>query len=85
MRAYTAGSAYAAVLDDRVGTLEVGKAADLVVLSQDLFSVPPECDLGHPRRHDDGRRAVVYRDDAAGPAPAVVADLRHRLRPRRPS
>ena len=42
VRAYTAGSAHAAFMDDLVGTLEVGKAADLVVLSQDLFSVPPE-------------------------------------------
>jgi predicted amidohydrolase YtcJ len=42
VRAYTLGSAYVAFLDDRVGTLEVGKEADLVVLSQDLFSVPHE-------------------------------------------
>jgi predicted amidohydrolase YtcJ len=42
VRAYTLGSAYAGFLDDRVGTLEVGKAADLVVLSQDVFTIPPE-------------------------------------------
>ncbi len=40
--AYTRGSAYAAFMDDRVGTLEVGKYADLVVLSQDVFSVPSD-------------------------------------------
>jgi predicted amidohydrolase YtcJ len=40
LRAYTLGSAQVAFLDDRAGTLEVGKEADLVVLSQDLFSVP---------------------------------------------
>ena len=40
--AYTRGSAYAAFADAQVGTLEVGKFADLAVLSQDLFSVPPE-------------------------------------------
>jgi predicted amidohydrolase YtcJ len=40
VQAYTLGSAYVAFLDDRVGTLEVGKEADLVVLSQDLFSMP---------------------------------------------
>jgi predicted amidohydrolase YtcJ len=40
LRAYTLGSAHVAFFDDRVGTLEVGKEADLVVLSQDLFSVP---------------------------------------------
>jgi hypothetical protein len=42
VRAYTQGSAFAAFSDDRVGTLEVGKLADLAVLSQDIFSVPPE-------------------------------------------
>ena len=40
VRAYTLGSAHAAFMDDTVGTLEVGKEADLVVLSQDLFTVP---------------------------------------------
>jgi predicted amidohydrolase YtcJ len=42
VRAYTRGSAYAAFSDGQVGTLEVGKLADLAVLSQDIFSVPPE-------------------------------------------
>lgn len=40
--AYTRGSAYAAFLDNRVGTLEPGKEADLAVLSQDVFTVPRE-------------------------------------------
>jgi predicted amidohydrolase YtcJ len=40
--AYTQGSAYAAFADRQVGTLEVGKFADLAVLSQDIFSVPPK-------------------------------------------
>jgi predicted amidohydrolase YtcJ len=42
VRAYTQGSAYAAFSDGQVGTLEVGKLADLAVLSQDIFSVSPE-------------------------------------------
>jgi predicted amidohydrolase YtcJ len=42
IRAYTRGSAYAAFADARVGTLEVGKEADLVVLSQNPFTVPPQ-------------------------------------------
>jgi predicted amidohydrolase YtcJ len=42
VKAYTKGSAYAAFSDDRVGTLEVGKEADLAVLSQDPFTVPHE-------------------------------------------
>ena len=40
--AYTQGSAYAAFADTQVGTLEVGKLADLAVLSQDIFTVPPK-------------------------------------------
>jgi len=39
LRAYTAGSAYARFSEDRLGTLEVGKEADLAVLSQNIFSV----------------------------------------------
>lgn len=42
VNAYTQGSAYARFSDDKLGTLEVGKEADLAVLSQDIFSVKPE-------------------------------------------
>jgi predicted amidohydrolase YtcJ len=42
VRAYTQGSAFAAFSDRQVGTLEVGKLADLTVLSQDIFAVPLE-------------------------------------------
>ena len=41
VRAYTWGSAYAAREEDRLGTLEAGKFADLAVLSQDIFGVAP--------------------------------------------
>lgn len=39
VNAYTLGSAYARFSEDRLGTLETGKEADLAVLSQDIFSV----------------------------------------------
>src|SRR6202166_653940 len=42
VRAYTRGSAFAAFSDQEVGTLEVGKLADLAILSQDIFTVPLE-------------------------------------------
>ena len=42
VNAYTQGSAYARFSEDRLGTLEAGKEADLAVLSQDIFSVKPE-------------------------------------------
>jgi predicted amidohydrolase YtcJ len=40
--AYTQGSAYAEFAESRVGSLEVGKFADLAVLSQDIFTAPPK-------------------------------------------
>jgi predicted amidohydrolase YtcJ len=40
--AYTGGSAYAAFGESQYGSLEAGKFADLAVLSQDIFTVPPK-------------------------------------------
>ena len=40
--AYTRGSAYAEFAEDEKGTLAPGMLADLAVLSQDIFTVPPE-------------------------------------------
>ena len=39
--AYTRGSAYAEFAEKEKGTLATGKLADLAVLSQDIFKVPP--------------------------------------------
>lgn len=41
LRAYTLGSARALGLEAELGSIEVGKRAHLVVLSADLFAVPP--------------------------------------------
>lgn len=41
LRAYTQGAAYAGFMEDRVGRLEPGMLADLVVVSEDLFSREP--------------------------------------------
>ena len=43
---YTYGSAYSAFQEDVLGTLEVGKFADMVVLSQDLFNIEPRKIMG---------------------------------------
>jgi predicted amidohydrolase YtcJ len=40
IESYTMNSAYAMHLEDRSGSLVVGKSADLVVLDQDLFKIP---------------------------------------------
>jgi hypothetical protein len=39
IRAFTMGSAYVNHLDDDTGSVEIGKLADLVVLSEDLFAL----------------------------------------------
>jgi predicted amidohydrolase YtcJ len=41
LRAYTIGSAYACHMDDIIGSLSVGKRADLAVVSDDPFRVRP--------------------------------------------
>jgi predicted amidohydrolase YtcJ len=48
LAAYTIGSAYANGLEAETGSIEVGKAADLVVLSADLFAVPVH-EIAHAR------------------------------------
>lgn len=42
VKAYTWGSAYAEFMEKEKGSLEVGKLADIVVLSKDIFSIDPE-------------------------------------------
>jgi predicted amidohydrolase YtcJ len=42
IQAYTLGSAFARFSEDQLGSLEVGKEADLAVLSQDVFAAAPE-------------------------------------------
>ena len=41
LRGYTTGPAYAAFLEDKVGSIEVGKYADMVVFDRDILEVPP--------------------------------------------
>ena len=41
VRGFTLDAAYQMHLDDQIGSLEVGKKADLVVLDQDIFAIDP--------------------------------------------
>ncbi|MXN63865.1 amidohydrolase family protein [Stappia sp. GBMRC 2046] len=41
IRANTYGAAYGTAVEDRIGSLEVGKLADLIVLDQNLFEIDP--------------------------------------------
>lgn len=40
LKGYTSGSAYIENFEDRIGTLEEGKLADIIVLSKNLFVIP---------------------------------------------
>ena len=42
LKAYTYGVAFAGFQNDILGTLEVGKLADFVILSNDLFEIEPQ-------------------------------------------
>lgn len=42
VRAYTHGSAYAVGQENDKGTLSVGKLADFIALSDDLFAIGPD-------------------------------------------
>ena len=41
MRGFTAGAAYAAGLEDRLGSITPGKLADFTVLDRDIFEIEP--------------------------------------------
>jgi len=41
VRAYTSGSAYAEFQENSKGTITVGKSADFVILSDDIFTMHP--------------------------------------------
>jgi predicted amidohydrolase YtcJ len=42
VESFTANGAYAMGLEDEIGSIEPGKAADLIVLSRDILSIPAE-------------------------------------------
>ena len=42
VEAYTMGSAYAEFQDTAKGSITPGKLADMVILSDDIFTIPPE-------------------------------------------
>jgi len=42
IRIITMGAAYAMEREDSIGSIEVGKHADLIVLDRNLFDIPPD-------------------------------------------
>jgi len=77
LEAYTSGAAWASFDEDRKGTLAPGRLADLVILSHDLFALPPAklLDAVVTTTIFDGR--VVYsRPASPGPQGARRPDER---------
>jgi predicted amidohydrolase YtcJ len=69
LRVYTLGSAWFSQDDDDLGSIEVGKFADLVVLSDDYLTVP-EDDIRNLRSVLTLLGGeIVYADPVAGLAP----------------
>ncbi len=66
LRAYTWGGAFAGFKEDVLGTLEPGKYADLVVLSDDLFSLDPEALVNARVDVTVVEGVVAYERDAGG-------------------
>jgi predicted amidohydrolase YtcJ len=64
IRAYTMGSAYVNHLDRETGSIEVGKLADLVVLSGDLFDLDSPTDARVLLTMVGGQ--TVYEADGSG-------------------
>ena len=65
VHAYTVGSAFAEHQEAVKGSLEAGKLADLVVLSGDIFAMPPEQIASVRVQLTVFNGSVIYRDDGA--------------------
>ena len=66
--AHTRSNAYLFFQENALGSLEVGKQADLVVLDRDYMTVPAARDQAHPADADDGRRASGLQRSEVGRA-----------------
>jgi predicted amidohydrolase YtcJ len=69
---YTRNAAHVAFMEDRIGTIEAGKLADLVVLDRDLRTVSPQDVLHAQIEHTLVGGKPVYE---GGPAPDRAAEL----------
>ena len=56
LRLFTKGNSWFLRMEDRIGTIEPGRLADLVVLDRDYFSVPDAGDQEDPLGPYDRRR-----------------------------
>lgn len=64
LRAFTTWAAYASFKEKQKGTVENGKLADLVILSDDIMEIPPQTILATSVRYTIVGGRVVYAADA---------------------
>jgi len=62
LRSHTIWAAHQMFLDDRIGSIEVGKDADLAVWEQDMYTIPTDRVKDLKCVLTLVRGAVVYRD-----------------------
>ncbi|MBI4408556.1 MAG: amidohydrolase family protein, partial [Gemmatimonadetes bacterium] len=67
LHAYTSANAYGSFLEKELGTLEVGKRADLAVLSENLLAIEPVRIPDVKVDHTVIRGRIVYTRGAAAP------------------
>ena len=69
LRSYTLDAAFAAFEDGMKGSIEPGKLADLVILEEDILTIPPERirDIRPRATFVGGRVAYANGDIGAGP------------------
>jgi predicted amidohydrolase YtcJ len=65
LRLYTVNAAYQQLDEDRLGSIEEGKIADMVVLGRDILTVPPEEIIDIPVDLTIVEGRVVYRREGA--------------------
>jgi predicted amidohydrolase YtcJ len=63
LKLYTIHAAYHSFDEGCLGSIEVGKYADMVVLGQDILSVPPETIIDTPIDMTIVGGRIVYRRD----------------------
>ena len=65
MRSYTINNAYAAFEENVMGSITVGKYADLVVLSQDILEIPEDQIMDTRVLYTIVNGRVAYRGESA--------------------
>ena len=73
LRGFTINGAYPFRLEDRIGSIEVGKLADLVVLDEDLFTIDPK-DIPDVHPSAVMMEGVLVHGDLPGVSSTAIVD-----------